>query len=190
MGDTKIVNGALVTEIPVDTNVTNDQLEAQGHKYALTKVKTFRGRDGHGLNATLTRDGKPVAFILDEGCGGMVDFDWADQKHGESAEEAMFKGFIAQVVPPDPEDKGSTLDPRTLEQFAMESWVNAEVDRMSNDKRFRKMCKTKTLFQVGAEIGGESFNVIKGPCLPHIREYLEKKYKGQKLRILNDEFKE
>ena len=110
-------------------------------------------------------------------------------KESFARSEAMFKGFVASL-PPDPEDKGSTLDPRTLEQFAMERWVNAEVDRITNDKRMRKACKTKTLFQVGAEVGGDEFRVIKGPALPHIREYLQKKYAGQKLRILNDEFKD
>ena len=30
---TKIVNGAVVTEIPLDPSVTNEQLEQQGHKY-------------------------------------------------------------------------------------------------------------------------------------------------------------
>jgi len=192
MGETKIVNGALVTEIPVDTSVTNDQLERQGHKYTLTKIKTFRGRDGHGLNATLNRDGKAIAEILDEGSGGMVDFDWLDQQHGESAEEAMFKAFIAQVVPPDPEDEPKEgehrLSPATLQQFAMEQWVNTEVDRIQNDKRFRKACKTKTLFQVGAEVGGDSFRVIKGVA-PHINEFLRKKYAGQKVLILNEEYK-
>lgn len=186
--NTKIVNGALVTEIPVDTSVTNDQLEKQGHKYTVTKIKTFLGREGYGLNATLCRDKKAVAFIMDSGNGGMVDFDWVDQKRGESAEEAMFKGFIAEVVPPDPADKGSNLDPLTIQQFAMEQWVNAEVDRIQNDKRFRKTCKTKTLFQVGTEVGGDEFQVIKGVDLA-TRQYIEKKYAGQKIRILNDEFR-
>lgn len=187
MGDTKIVNGAVVTEIPVDTSVTNTQLEKQGHKYTVTKIKTFRGREGHGLNATLCRDGNAVAFILDDGNGGMVDFDWADQKHGESAEEAMFQAFIAATVPPDPKDEDSTLDAATLRQFAMENWVNTEVDSLQHDKRLRKACKTKTLFQVGDKIGSDEFMVIKGVA-PIIRPYLEKKYKGQKIRILNDEF--
>lgn len=189
MSNTKVVNGALVTEIPVDTSVTNERLERQGHKYEVTKIKTFIGRDGHGLNATLTRDGKKVAFILDEGCGGMVDFDWVDQKHGQSAEEAMFKVFIAQTVPPDPDDKDSTLGADTLQQFAMEQWVNAEVDRIKNDQRFRRACKTKTLFQVGDKIGSDEFTVIKGADLS-ARQWIEKKYTGQKIRILNDEFKD
>lgn len=183
---TKIVNGAQVTEIPVDSSVTNDQLEKQGHKYTVTKIKTFRGREGHGLNATLCRDGKPVAFVLDDANGGMVDFDWVDQMHGESGEEAMFKGFIASL-PTDPEDKESTLSPLTLQQFAMERWVNAEVDRIQNDKKFRRLCKTSIVFQVGAKVGSDEFHSVKGLDL---RAHIEQKYKGQKLRILNDEFKD
>lgn len=156
-------------------------------RYWLKGVKTFRGRDGSGLNAVLMHDTKAVANVLDEGCGGMVDFDWLDQQHGKSAEEAAFKGFIKETVPPDPEDKESTLSPATLEQFAMEQWVNAEVDRMSNDKRFRKACKTKTLFQAGDEIGGDDFLVLRGVG-SEVRTYIEKKYAGQKIRVLNDEF--
>ncbi len=100
----------------------------------------------------------------------------------------MFKAFIKQTVPPDPEDKGTTLSPATIEQFAMEQWVNAEVDQIANDKRFRKACKTKTLFQVGDKIGSDEFLVIKGIDL-QARQYIEKKYKGQKIRVLNDEYK-
>lgn len=160
----------------------------EGHGYAMAKIKTFRGMDGQGLNATLTRGGKAVALLLDEGCGGMMHFDWLDRSRGESSEEAMFLAFIEETVPPDPEDKGSSLDPRTLKQFAAEQWVNAEVDRIENDKRFRRACKTKTLFQVGEKIGGDEFLVIKGVG-PHLREILEKKYAGKKVRVLNDEFK-
>jgi hypothetical protein len=222
MGETKIMNGAQVTMIPVDTRKINDQLEREAAAsgaafraisklndrlepgsgpvppaaaanipskggYAVTKIKTFRGRDGHGLNATLTRDGKAIAFVLDEGCGGMMRFDWDDRNHGESTEETLFRVFIASL-PPDPEDKSSTLSPETLQQFAMERWVNAEVDRITNAKRFRKACKTKTLFQVGDDVGGDEFRCINGVA-PHINEYLRKKYAGQKLRILNEEFK-
>jgi hypothetical protein len=100
----------------------------------------------------------------------------------------MFQNFIAATVPPDPKDKESTLDPRTLRQFAMEQWVNAEVDRIKNDKRFRAACKTKTLFQVGDQIGGDEYFVLKGVG-PEIRKYLDNKYQGQKIRILNDEYK-
>jgi hypothetical protein len=189
MGNTKVVNGALVTEIPVDTSVTNDQLEQQSHKYEVGRIKTFRGMDGQGLNAVLIRNHKAVADILDEGCGGEMRFDWLDQKHGESAEEAMFEAFIAEEKLKIPADK---KDPETdvleREYFDGATWVNMEVDRIMNDRRFRKACKTKTLFQVGDKIGSDDFLAIKGVDLA-TRQYIEKKYKGQKIRILNDEYK-
>lgn len=190
MGKTKIVNGAVVTEIDVDPKKTNEQLERESHAYSLRRVKTFRGREGSGLNAELLRDGKVVAFITDEGNGGMMWFDWTDRMHGKSAEEDLFKAF----VPPDPDDKDDEaqgkLSPETIKAFAMEQWVNKTVDDLLNAKRFKRMCKTKTLFQVGANVGSEEFFVIKGPYLPHVKEHLERKYAGQKLRIINEEFKD
>lgn len=46
--------------------------------YTLKSVKTFIGREGHGFNAVLCRDGKPVADVLDDASGGPVDFHWRD----------------------------------------------------------------------------------------------------------------
>ena len=189
MSNTKIVNGALVTEIPVDTSVTNDQLERQSFKYEVARIKTFRGMDGQGLNAVLIRDHKAIAELLDEGCGGEMHFDWLDQKHGESAEEAMFKAFIEEEklkIPADKKDPDTGMLERSY--FSGESWVNAEVDRIMNERRFRKTCKTKTMFQVGDKIGGDEFLVIKGVD-DKTRQYILKKYAGQKVRILNDEYK-
>ena len=57
---------------------------------------------------------------------------------------------------------------------------------MQNDKKFKRLCKTSIVFQVGAQIGGDVMEVIKG--LQH-RAYVEKKYAGQKIRFLNDEFR-
>lgn len=46
--------------------------------YAVKGVKTFRGREGEGYNATLYRDGKKVAFVTDDASGGQLDIDWED----------------------------------------------------------------------------------------------------------------
>lgn len=187
MANTKIVNGAQVTEIPLDPTKTNDQLGRESHEYSVGKVKTFQGREGHGLNAVLLRGKTVVATILDEGNGGMVWFDWADRSHGESAEEAMFRAFIEGRMTEKPAEKADDgLSPETKKQFAMEEWVNATVDRMLNEKKFKRLCKASLVFQIGEAIGGDEFQVIKG--LQH-RAYVEKKYAGQKLRFVNDEYK-
>ena len=46
--------------------------------YTIKGVKTFRGREGQGFNATLCRDGKPVAHVDDAACGGC--YNWRTQR--------------------------------------------------------------------------------------------------------------
>jgi hypothetical protein len=184
--NTQIVNGAVVTLIDVDPKKTNEQLERESHDYSLKGVKTFRGMDGEGLNATLYRGDKKVAFILDEGCGGEMRFDFYDQMHGRSAEGDLWDAFIA--------GEKAKCDDTKKDEFGLTergymdgaSWVNKKVDDMQNDKRFRRLCKTSIVFQVGEKIGGPEFQSVKGL---QFRAHVEKKYAGQKLRILNDEFK-
>jgi hypothetical protein len=169
------------------TTVVNSAAEIEVNKtsdYTLKGVKTFRGREGYGLNATLCRDGKAVAFILDSGNGGMVDFDWADQKQGESKEEALFNAFIAEEKLKADDVKKDEYEHTERFYFNTEHWVNTLVDKMQNDKKFRKLCKTTLVFQVGEKVGCDEFQCIKGL---HHRAYVEKKYAGQKLRFLNDE---
>lgn len=160
---------------------------ASGHRYTLKGVKTFQGMDGIGLNAKLCRDGKEVAFILDEGCGGMVDFQWRDQRGGESAEERLFKAFIEREKAKIPADKVDELGSKVRDVLDAEYWVNALVDDMANAKRMRRLCKTKTCFQVGDKIGSGEFLTIKS-LGPEIRAHVERKYAGQKIRFMNDEY--
>jgi len=49
-------------------------------KYSVRKVKTFRGREGHGFNAELLCDNIPVAFVMDEANGGTYHYEWYDLK--------------------------------------------------------------------------------------------------------------
>lgn len=46
--------------------------------YSVTKIKTFTGMEGPGYNATLLRDGKIVALVIDDASGGPVRYEWGD----------------------------------------------------------------------------------------------------------------
>lgn len=189
MAKTKIVNGAQVTEIPLDPSKTNTQLERESHVYTVGKIKIFRGMEGEGLNAVLLRGKTPVAELIDEGNGGMMYYHWKDGHH-DTAEEAMFKAFIEEKRLEIPTDKryAETGTPER-ELFDADIWVWDEVTRIESDRKFRRSCKKNTMFQVGEAIGGPEFKVITG-VTPEIRAYIEKKYAGQKIRILNDEYKD
>lgn len=49
------------------------------HEYTVTSVKTFRGMEGRGFNATLCRAGVPVALVIDDASGGPYQFEWKDR---------------------------------------------------------------------------------------------------------------
>lgn len=50
--------------------------------YTVKGIKTFIGMEGHGYNATLYRDGKAVAFAIDDASGGDLQIEWKDQADG------------------------------------------------------------------------------------------------------------
>lgn len=158
----------------------------KGHQYSLKGVKTFRGMDGHGLNATLCRDGKAVAFLVDEGSGGMLYFDWTDRKGGTSVEEDLFKAFIEAERLKIPADKKDEFGSNVRESWNGEYWVNGLVDEMENQKRLKRLCRTKTCFQLDEQIGTDEFYTVKGVG-PEIRAAIERKHAGKKIRFMNDE---
>jgi hypothetical protein len=193
---TKIVNGAEVTEIPVDPSKTNDQLEREAagpkrpapsdaHKYTVAKIKTFRGMEGQGFNAVLLKDGKKVGEILNEGNGGMFYFDWIDMNKG--VEEGLFLAFIEAErlkIPAGKNEEGFS----ERESFDMDIWADNAVCDILDERRFSRLCKKSTLFQVGEKVGSGEWRTIKG-VTPEIRAYVEKKYAGQKIVFMNDRYK-
>lgn len=48
--------------------------------YSVKGVKTYRGMEGEGFNASLYRNGKRVALVIDDATGGPLMFEWLDHK--------------------------------------------------------------------------------------------------------------
>lgn len=187
---------AQATVIPLDPAKTNDQLEREaakiGHKadagpYSLKGLKTFPGREGEGFDAQLARDGKTVAHVHDDGNGGMIFIDWMDRQHGESAHEKAFDAFIETERAKIPADKKNEYDMLEREIFDGEIFVSDLVNQATLDRRFKRACKTHTLFQIDEEIGTGQWKQLKG-ATPEARTWVEKKYAGHRIRIINDEY--
>jgi hypothetical protein len=151
-------------------------------------VKTFRGNEGYGLNATLLRDGKKVCEIIDDANGGMWNFHWFDGVRGESAEMDLFAAFIEgerAKIPADAVDK-EYPDLNLRKSYSGETWVNKEAIRMEHAKQMRREFKKYTCFQVGAAIGGQTWKRIVGHG-PAIIAHIEKTYGAQGFVIMNDQ---
>ena len=137
--------------------------------YTIKNVKKFRGMEGTGFNLNLLRDGKKVAFVMDEGCGAEPCFEWVDEAKPKvdvpwlnfqqepisilrcSPEEAaLYESLRGQTIKMD-NFRGGTItmavDP--------EMFVGDLFEKYENDKRFARLCKTKTLFRLKGDKEGE-----------------------------------
>jgi hypothetical protein len=174
--------------------------------YAVTKIKTFNGREGQGLNATITKNGKAICFVMDDASGGEVDYDYrnplqnaasfhattremaeaAEHDLGEycisvlSADELLeIDGYIANA-------KASYAPELNVEMRrrgdAVERWVNKTVDAHSNKKRMDRIAKKKTLFRCAGDKPDE-YRTLKVPYGPDVQAWLDKKYPNKVVEI-------
>lgn len=156
--------------------------------YSVRKVKTFEGMEGQGFNAELMRDGRPVAFVIDEASGGEYHFDWYDQSHGESAEEKLLTDFCAQL----PKEKlGPEFCSAAGDEIAVDPdmYVGRLVDEYEDAKRLVRLCRTRLLFRVKGDTPGEYRTVsLARVTLEQARAAMAKKYGDTLEEVLNDRF--
>ncbi len=109
-------------------------------------VKTFRGMDGLGFNASLYIDGSKVAFVMDEGCGGSMRFEWEPNANKEG-----FYAFCSKLAPnaSEPED----------------TIVNCLLDQKANLDRLRRKCKNSICFTLSGDKDGgfRTLNIAPSP---------------------------
>ena len=158
--------------------------------YKVTKVKTFKGREGEGFNADLLKDGKKVAEVINDASGGEVDFHWLDFKSPSAfvnnwvgyqgqptdirctPEEASFYEFLRGKA----WDIGAGIGRASeMVQHDPQSYVGVLVDKFLNDKRFRRLCKTQTLFRLTGDEEG-TWHVIKIKFTPVVRARMTTRY--------------
>ena len=142
--------------------------------FTLRGVKTFRGMEGHGFNLTLLKDGKPLAFVMDEGCGGCCRYEWASPE-AETVLKALVEVKRAEI-PADQESYG--MNDRKL--FSMDILIEDMLNAYLDERNLFRSLKKKTIF----ETGGKTLQISK-PFGPEVKAYLTKKYPTD-LVILNE----
>lgn len=175
-------------------------------EYTLTKVKTFNGREGQGFNATICCNGIPVAFAFDDASGGDIDISFRNpgqtaasyERHTNTwrAAEAACHEWMRNwyATSPDAEYSRSVdaeLDAKYPEQrrertpeqqgcHALECWLNAMIDKISEEKQLRRWSKTQTCFRLKGDQSGQ-WRTLKMPVTdPRAVPHLTQKY-GDKI---------
>lgn len=164
--------------------------------YSLSKIKTFTGMEGYGLNATILKDGKPIAFVMDDATGGEVDIDFTNpgqtaksfQQHHATAKAefalcaAFCRAWYEQSggAAHDIAQFGADFD--SDDRYVIEAWVNHTVDQIQNDKRLARVAKTKTLFRVEGDSADE-WRTLGSPYSPKVQAWLDQKYPSKIVAI-------
>ena len=169
--------------------------------YKVAKVKTFKGREGEGFNADLIRDGKKVAEVINDASGGCLDFHWLD--YASTRVAVNWTGYhndtvVLRCTPQEAalyeflRGKTWTLDlaghdaDNSPVQHDPESYVGELVDKFLNDKRFRRMCKTQTLFRLMGDEAG-TWRVLKTVFTPTVRAAIATRHPNL-AEVMNETF--
>lgn len=68
--------------------------------YSVTGVKSFRGREGYGFNANLHRDGRKVAFVMDDADGGEFNYEWSAKDRAQARADEQALADYCKTLPP------------------------------------------------------------------------------------------
>lgn len=113
--------------------------------YSLKSVKTFRGRQGQGFNATLLFNGKPVAAVDDMADGGIYHWRWLAADRAQArADEAALEAHIKTLPPL--EVNGSPME------MDADLFVSSLVEDITLAKTIARWTKSSVAWVEGREI--------------------------------------
>lgn len=148
---------------PKQTPIAKATAAAVGHGYTVKGVKSFRGNEGYGFNATLYKDGKAIAFVYDDANGGCYMYEWKDK----AAEQPLLE--LAKQKYPD----------MKFEQ--MDAFVGSLIDDVLLEKDAAKLTKGKVAILKDGKI--YTIKAPNGTVTPQFLELVAKK--NPTARILN-----
>lgn len=144
--------------------------------YSVKGIKSFRGMEGYGFNATLYRDGKKVCFVIDEATGGNYLYEWVDRK-----EETILRDYCKSLPKEHYPEHDITID------VDADMFVNELVIEFENYTQFKRKCKTATLFTLKTDEDGKYWSFKRTYC-PDMKRFLQTKYGDQIKEIINERY--
>jgi len=154
----------------------------------IRKFKTFVGMEGHGFNAELMAEGKPVAFVIDDANGGCLNWHWYKEgmrgyKAGapsQAAVEDMLRQTVAYK-----ESKGRF--PTLGDSIHLDTAMINIVCEFEQEKQVRRWCRTKVVGRYPDTPKGEYSTWACKPTPENIAKIKEAN-KGKSLEVINERF--
>jgi hypothetical protein len=143
--------------------------------YNVKGVKSFRGMEGYGFNATLYRGKVKIAFVMDEANDGCYHYEWFNR-----AEDKILRDYCESLPKEAVCDMEIAVDPDML--------MSALVDKYENDKKFSRLCKNSTVFRLKGD-PEDGYQVYKKvPFNEAMKKLLVEKYGDTIEEILNEKY--
>lgn len=132
--------------------------------YTAKNIVTFNGMEGGGFNASLYRDGKRVAHVIDDASGGPLIVDWLDKEKAEwevvghsgaiitvkgTAEEKFLVEYLKTLPPMETDFVGSDGEDVTLD-WNVDLFVSEIVNAQITFNKMKKDMK-KNVFYIGKD---------------------------------------
>jgi hypothetical protein len=167
-------------------------------EYEVKGIKTFRGMEGGGYNATLYRSGKRVAAVIDDASGGPLMVDWADWKKPRIAvKTSKYGGKYKATVQMTPEEKAlhdyaSSLPPlkssivsdEEPDGIVMEMDSELFIEELVNQALLLRDLQKLTRGKLAFEVDGKVYTMATRGNEAGAREHLKRRHPSAKL--LND----
>jgi hypothetical protein len=168
--------------------------------YTVKNVKTFRGTDGDGYNATVYCDGKKIALAMDGADGGPLNVEWEDFGKGEYVDvnwkDHKDEDFVIHCTPFEAQmyehvrgktwqlgEYSGNMDPDLFIEELVNDFLN-EKNRIAQEKRW---IKKETLFRLKDDKAG-SFRTIGALFSKRVKDFIINKYGEQVEYILNERY--
>lgn len=153
-------------------------------RFEIAKFKSFNGHEGLGFNATLIVDGAKGCDAIDDGNGGGVTCYWASQEVKNKV-LGHIKTLPLEPLAPDAPQWERDMWPNGM-KHDLDSFLTKLVSDYENDKRFRRLCKAKTVYRLAGDKAGQ-YRVLNAPYEPTGRGYLSK-LEQKPEEVLNEKY--
>lgn len=134
-------------------------------KYQVKNVKSFQGREGHGFECSLYKDGKKIGTVTDTADGGMIDF------YLDKGEEEILEAFCKTLPKWSSELTGKKHD------TDKDMFITNLVDEWEDNKKLKRLCKTKTVVLMSDNKEGE-YSVFNIKFSENAKQQILKKYEN------------
>ena len=142
--------------------------------YSVKNIKTFTGREGHGFECSLYRDGKSIGKVVDVANGGSINF-YLNKEEIERLDKYCSANLGQETF-----SDGISVD------VDKDMFVCRLVDELMNMKQYKRWCKKQTVFCIDGDQEGK-FRTINKIFDDKVKAYLVKTYPDCGLRIINEE---